>query len=475
MEEQKIVNLIKKCIEHNSETNRVEFKDGRGGLPKTTWQTISSFSQKPGGGVIVFGGIDDKKNRKILLVNLENIAELQEKFSNMNASMSFTIRPDYHIIEYENKTILAVVIPECPEQFKPCFYKPVGLPNGAYVRDGNTDRRMTEEEVRHLIALSKKLKIDRLQAKDAKLENLSNKKISSFLLKSGERTDRADASNLPVFTVLKNLGIADSFNGVEAPTIGGFLLFAKDNNPQQLPAFSRYVIRCVRYKGFTVSGDIIDKSDIEGTLDYQIDEMQKFVLRNIKKSAHISGTKRLERYEYPEKAIRELLANAVVHRDYQITETYTQVNIFDDRIEIFNPGCLPPGVTIENIKDAQVSRNEVIAGILKDMGHLEEYGRGIDIVFDKMSEWNLMSPIFKNTANSFKVILPGKELSKLNERQIKIWDFLIDNKKITAKDCEKILGDVPRVTINRDLQKMEDMNLIHSVGKSISTYYQMNF
>lgn len=475
MEEQQILKLIEKAVKYNSETDQIEFKDGRGGFPKNTWKTISSFSQKPGGGIIIFGVDDDKSSKKITLVGLNNIAEIQEKFSNMNANMSFTIRPEYHILNYDNKNLLAIVVPECPEQFKPCFYRSVGLPNGAYIRDGNTDRRMTEEEVRHLIALSKKLKTDKLEAEGIGLEDLDKNKIIDLLVKSGGKTDRADANHSPTFEVLKNLGVADDFKRVQASTIGGFLIFAKNNNPQLFKAFSRYIIRCIRYKGISVSSDIIDKADIGGTLDYQIDEMHKFVLRNIKKSAYVQGTKRFERYEYPEKAIREIVANAVIHRDYQITETYTQVNIFEDRIEVFNPGCLPPGVTIDNIKDAQVSRNEVIAALLKDMGYLEEYGRGIDIVFDKMIKWDLMKPIFKNTANSFKVILLGQELSKLNERQIKIWDYLIENKTITAKQCEELLEGIPRPTINRDLKIMQQMNLIHPIGESVSTYYQLNF
>ena len=476
MEENQIIKLIELAMDYSSESSQVEFKDGRGGFPKETWKTISAFSQKPGGGIVVFGCVDDKVNKKFILVNLDNSAYIQEKFSDMiNANMSFTIRPEYHMLSLDNMKLLAVVIPECPEQFKPCYYRPSGLPNGAYIRDGNTDRKMTEEEVRNLIAISKRLKVDKFKAEGSTIEDLDRKKITTFLKKSGERTNRIDADHSPYFEILNNLGVADKFKEVEMPTLGGFLIFAKDNNPQRLTFFSRYFIRCVRYKGLTVSSDIIDKADIGGTLDYQIDEMQKFILRNIKKSARVIGTKRIEEYEYPEKAIRELVANAVIHRDYQITETYTQINIFEDRIEIFNPGCLPPGITIENIKDSQFSRNEVIAAILKDMGYLEEYGRGINIVFDKMAEWNLPKPIFKNTANSFRVILPGEKLSKLNERQIKIWDYLIDNKTITAKQCGQFLMDTPRPTINRDLKIMQQANLIHQVGGSVSTYYELNF
>jgi len=198
-------------------------------------------------------------------------------------------------------------------------------------------------------------------------------------------------------------------------------------------------------------------------------------LRNIRRSAKIVGTKRVERYEYPEKAIREIVANAVIHRDYRITETYVQVNVFEDRIEVFNPGCLPPGVTVDNIRDAQVSRNEIIAARLKDLDYLEEYGRGIDIVFSEMEQWGLLPPLFKNTTNSFRVILPGEKLSKLNERQLRIWDALVEQKRITAGACEKLFPDVSRATINNDLSKMQELKLIRSGGASYRTHYEPNF
>ncbi|OGZ27485.1 MAG: hypothetical protein A2365_03370 [Candidatus Nealsonbacteria bacterium RIFOXYB1_FULL_40_15] len=475
MDKQEIQKLIEEAIKHKAETDSVEFKDARGGLPKSTWKSISAFSHRPGGGIIVFGISEDKEKHEIKIMGTDMLDNLQEKIGDLvNNEMSFIIRPNYHILEIESKTILAVFIPECPDQFKPCYYKPAGMPNGAYIRDGNTDRKMTDDEMRSLIDNSKKFKFDITIAEETSLEDLSKDKILELLIKSGERTKRRSSIEEINFELLKNLGIADSFGNSQKPTLAGFLIFAKEK-PQNRQQFSRYIIRCVKYQGSNVATDIIDSMDINGTLDDQIDDMQKFVLRNIRKSAEIVGTKRIERYEYPEKAIREVVANAVIHRDYKITETYTQINIFADRIEVFNPGCLPPGVTIENIKDAQVSRNEIIAARLKELDYLEEYGRGIDIVFNEMQKWNLLPPIFKNTSNSFKVILLGQKLSKLNERQIKIWEYLVEKKTITAKKCEEIVSDTPRQTINYDLSKMQKMGLLHSVGESKSTYYEANF
>jgi len=474
MEESEIKQLIKKGVDHNTEMSLIEFKDARGGLPKKIWKTVSSFSQRPGGGVIVFGINDNKDNKSIKVIGLSNIATIQENLGDLMKNMSFTIRPEYHIIEFQKKSLLVVFIPECPDEFKPCYYEPAGLPNGAYIRSGNTDRRATKEEIRRLMANSKRLKFDRTKAEGVNIDDLDFNKIEKLLIDSGERTDRKGIDHGVDYKILNNLGIADEFNNIKIPTLGGFLIFAK-KNPQGYLNFSRYIIRCVKYKRVNSASDIIDRADINGTLDYQIDEMQKFILRNIKMSSKIVDTKRVDRYEYPAMAIREIIANAVIHRDYKITETYTQVNIFSDRLEIYSPGCLPPGVTVDNIKDAQVSRNEIIAARLKDLNYLEEYGRGIDIVFEKMTEWNLMRPIFKNSANSFKVILLGEELSKLNERQIKIWDYLQEENKITAKKCEGILKGIPRPTINYDLKKMQKKGLIRPKGESVGRYYEAIF
>jgi len=191
MDKQEIQKLIEEAIKHKAETDSVEFKDARGGLPKSTWKSISAFSHRPGGGIIVFGISEDKEKHEIKIMGTDMLDNLQEKIGDLvNNEMSFIIRPNYHILEIESKTILAVFIPECPDQFKPCYYKPAGMPNGAYIRDGNTDRKMTDDEMRSLIDNSKKFKFDITIAEETSLEDLSKDKILELLIKSGERTKR---------------------------------------------------------------------------------------------------------------------------------------------------------------------------------------------------------------------------------------------------------------------------------------------
>lgn len=471
----KILSLINFAINNRTESTDIEFKDARGGIPGDLWRTISSFSHNPKGGMIVFGVNENRNTGIVDIVGGLDLALLQEKIvSYLREEMINHGEYDLKIVEYENKSLLVLIIEPTTDERKPCYKKQLGLPNGACVRQGNTDRVITDEEMKTFIRNSAVYKFDKTQAKGTSIEQLSQKKIEDFLKRSAVRVSRLTVNNSATVDIMRNLGIVDDFNGKIYPTVAGFLIFSKDI-PQIEKMFSRYVIRCVRYQGVSVTSQIIDKSDIDGTLDQQIELMHKFILRNISLKATISGTKRVEQYEYPDDAIRELIANAIIHRDYMITETYTQINIFSNRIEISNPGNLPPGVTIENIKEAQFSRNEIIAATLKDMDYLEEYGRGIDIVFSRMHESDLLEPIFKNTSNRFTVILLGEVFKKLNDRQIRIWYMLQDKKQITAKICRDVFPEVSRATINNDLAQLVDMNLIVPKGSASNTYYEPQY
>lgn len=474
MNQEQIQKEIEKALQINSETDLLEFKKATGGFPKKeVRKTLSAFGNT-NGGVIIFG-VEEKEDGALSVVGIQDVADLQERMTNVSVEdMNVVLRLEYHLQKIIGKTILAIYVPKCENRLKPYYIKEIGLPHGAFVRDGNTDRRMTEDEMKNYVRNAQGDDFDGKCAEKLDIGDLSSEKIDNFLQKSAQKIGRDFNINESHEDVLQNIGVLGKCDDQLRPTIAGYLIFAK-GNPQNKFEFERYIIRCIRFKGSGVHTDILDKADIFGTLDEQIDAMQSFVLRNIRKSAEIVGTKRVEKYEYPEKAIREILANAVIHRDYRIIETYTQVNVFEDRIEVFNPGNLPPGVTVENIKTAQVSRNKIIAGRLNELDYLEEYGRGIDIVFNKMSEWGLLSPIFKNTSNSFRVILPGKKLSELNERQLKIWEYLMDNKIMNRKHIEGLLAGVPSETIKYDLRKMKDMGLINQRGESINTFYESTF
>jgi ATP-dependent DNA helicase RecG len=468
---EEIKSLIDKAFKINSEIDELEFKEASGGMPKSIWEPISAFSHKPNGGVIVFGIKEDRQTREFSIINDLDIASLQESLTSYLRET--IINPGKHqmqIIDYKQKKLLALTIDETPNEKKPCYKESKGVPNGARIRDGNTNRQMTDEEMRAFIRNNSDFSYDKTEAKGTSLNLLSQDKIVAFLKESASRIGRVNPEKDEYLEILKNISIVDTFKDRLKPTIGGFLIFS-EMEPQLKKGFSRYQIRCVHYEGVSVTSDIIDKADINGTLDQQIEDINKFILKNIPQRAQIVGTKRIEKYEYPEDAIRELVANAIIHRNYVITETYTQVNIFSNRIEITNPGCLPPGITVNNIKDAQFSRNEVIASILKDLKYLEEYGRGINIVMSRMREYDLPDPIFKNESNKFTVILLGSFFKDLNDRQVKLWSRLQEQQRIDINECQQLFPNVSKQTIHRDLKELINLNLIEKRGASYKTYY----
>ena len=466
---------ISKAIKRNSESDKLEFKDARGGFPKNIWRAITAFSNSPHGGYILFGIEEDRQKNTIKIVGVNNMAYLQER------TADFIINKIKHIgqhnlypFEYDNKQLLYLKISETQKEKKPCYYNELGLPRGACIRIGNTNRVITDEELRAFLRYSPSYKYDLELISNTTLEMLNEQKIKHFLEESAKRTNRKLLTKFPQYKVLNNLGIVQKRNDKLIPTVGGFLIFSM-KKPQSLHAFSRLIIRCIRYAGNNSASDIIDKQDVDGTLDEQIEQVIKFILRNIARKASIEGTKRKEYFEYPKEALREIVVNAIIHRDYQLTGTYTQVNIFSDRIEISNPGTLPPGITIDNLRDAQFSRNEIIARIMADMNYMEEYGRGIDIVYFHMLRRDLVEPLFKNKANAFKVTLLGERYKDLNTRQIKFWYLLQDRGKLTALDAHSYFEDVSRATINSDLKQMVDKQMISRKGSSNNTHYISNY
>lgn len=468
-----------------TETTDVEFKDGRGGsIPNDFWRPVTAFSHNPDGGVIFFG-ISEKEGR---ITGGLNLAILQEQVASYFAEALINVAPpELHIIrpKIDGQTvvdILAVIVKPIPDEKKPCYSKAEGLSRGACIRVGTSNRVMSEDEIKRLIRATGPFRFDKTEVSGVTRKSLSTDKIVAFLQQSAERANRP-AKIVPsnvTSELLTNVGIlVEKKNPTDieeyAPTVAGYLIFSTDN-PMQKAEFSRYEIRCVRYKGSDPTSLIIDKADITGTLDEQIDQTLTFILRNIPLQATIKGAKRIDEYAYPQDAIREVVANAVIHRDYQMNETYTNVSIFDNRIEVTNPGSLPPGITIKNIKTSQFSRNGTMAQILRDLKYMEEFGRGIDLIYSGMRGMDLLEPIFRNTANSFQVVLLGPSFKGMNRRQMQLWKDLqqedTEVERVTAAQYAKHF-DISRGAANLDLATLVKSGLIKKTSEGTQVFYEL--
>ncbi|MGC9070504.1 MAG: ATP-binding protein [Elusimicrobiales bacterium] len=182
--------------------------------------------------------------------------------------------------------------------------------------------------------------------------------------------------------------------------------------------------------------------------------------------------------EYPPKAVREALVNAICHRDYRLTSK-VQIRIFDDRIEFWNPGRLPEGWTVEKLKQKHESRpfNPLIAKAFFWIKYIEEVGTGTNKIIEWCKEWGLPEPDFEFTGTSMVVTLRKSKLTEeylsslnLTDQELTIIKHIISNKKITSGEVQKMFN-VTRDTSNRYLNRLIDLGLLERRGKGRFIYY----
>lgn len=180
---------------------------------------------------------------------------------------------------------------------------------------------------------------------------------------------------------------------------------------------------------------------------------------------------REEKFEYPPDAIREAITNAVVHRDYE-SPSKVQVRVFDDYIEIWNPGKLPRGWTIEKLKQEHESipGNPLLFKQLFWVKYVEDVGGGITDMINDCKEWGIPEPEFEDTGTSIiitfkKSVLTEEALEKLglSERQKNAVEYIKEKKRITNKEYQDI-NSVSRQTASRELSDLTQKGILRQVG-----------
>ncbi|HSB67465.1 MAG TPA: ATP-binding protein, partial [Anaerolineales bacterium] len=240
-----------------------------------------------------------------------------------------------------------------------------------------------------------------------------------------------------------------------------------------------------RFPGVALSGRYI-KREISGNLPDQLRQAEEFFRTNLKSVVRLVGLQHEEVLEYPFEAVRELLVNAVAHRDYNQQGDNIHLNIFANRLEISSPGTLPGPVTLKNLLEARFARNAIISQILSDLGFVERLGYGLDRVVDVSRNAGLLPPQFEEVAGTFRVTLyagqtdlsAGKmaDLSRyvalgLNPRQQLALAQLATKQRISSHDYQVLCPDVHAETLRRDLADLVSRGIIIKVGDKKATYY----
>ena len=236
-------------------------------------------------------------------------------------------------------------------------------------------------------------------------------------------------ANFPTEKIMKLQGFTDN----NKPTLAGIMMFAE--YPQAF--FPQLCITAVSVPGYEIddpgeySQRFDDNERIEGTIPQMLDGALSFIKRNIRVRTIVNPMtgKREDMTEYPIIALREILLNALIHRDYSIHTELTPITIriFTDRIEIENPGGLYGRITIDDLgKSIADTRNPFIAKAMEITGEAENRFSGIPIIRRSMREHKLPPPVFQNYRGVFKVTLYNhmpEEEQPMNSFEEQILDY----------------------------------------------------
>lgn len=356
-------------------------------------KTIAAFANAEGGEMIF--GIDDKE-RCAIGIDESELPLLMDKLANsIYSAIEPKIIPDIYVQRIDGKSVIIVRIAH--GQQPPYYIKSLGILDGTYIRAAGTTRLAASYQIQELILSSKNIGFDKIRLD----RELSDEELNGFCahleshakkLQGMDKVRKLSISNLIAFSLVKEE------DGRYFATNGYQLLEGKPG------LYPNAETQCALFKG-KEAGIFIDRKDISGAIDEQVEEAVAFVLQHISLWSRTEGLTRKDFYELPISSIREVITNAICHRSY-LAEGKIQIAIYDDRITVTSPGSLPRGLTIDMLKEGRsMAPNTAIAKAFWYMGLIEEWGLGVPRIIKESREYGLKEPLFEDLDGRFRVTI----------------------------------------------------------------------
>ena len=267
--------------------------------------------------------------------------------------------------------------------------RPVQCREGFFWRQGASTQKLSRDEIRDFFRSEGAIRFDlALCPKFRYPEDFDRKKFDAWI-KQSRITSKGRVDD-----ILVNIEVAERAGRRLIFRNTGVLFFAKNVSH----FFPQAYVTCLLAKG-TDKVNILDRKDFTGGLVSDIEESLRFIERNTRTGYSIEKLRREDVPEYPMRALREAITNAVMHRDYFEAGANVFVEIYDDRIEISNPGGLPKGLSREELGTRSVRRNPLIADLLHRIGLVEKAGTGIRRMIEDTKKHKCPEPKF--TVNGF--------------------------------------------------------------------------
>ena len=428
---------------------------------KTSWHDdylkwICGFANAGGG--ILYIGKDDNGSA----VGISGYGKLMEELPNKIRDV-LGVMTEVNLRQENGRHCIEIIIPP--------YSVPISFRGRYYYRSGSTKQELIGNALNEfLLKKSGKTWDDVIEPKAA-ITDINEKSVARFL-KASERAGRLpEDENLPLPEVLEKLRLSENGQLKRAAII----LFGK--NPGKF--YANMTVKIGRF-GKTEDDLKFEESE-EGNIIHCLQEVpsqlnRKFFIKPI----DFEGLQRIEKGEYPVAALREMLLNALVHRNYMGSNI--QIRMYDDRFCIWNEGFLPEGLSLEALKRQHPSRprNPIIADVCFKGGYIDAWGRGILKMINACKDAGLPEPEIKEQDGGLLVTLfkdryTEEQLSKvgLNERQIKAVQLIKERGHISLMDIQMVYRGITRKTLYRDLQSLVEKGVLKVQGDRKGRKYSL--
>jgi ATP-dependent DNA helicase RecG len=422
------------------------------------------------GGVIILGVRDDKT-----IVGEELTNDLKGRINSLGRNCSPPIQTKIRQV----KNLVVIDVPQGDE-------KPYGCGAGYFRRLDGTTQKMSNHELRIMFREHELISFEEMIHREVAWQDISRNKIKIFLKEADIRIKKIVAHD-----ILTSFNVAHN----DKITNAGVLFFAE--NPRKFILQAQMTM--IAFKGKDRI-HIFDRQDIQDDLLTQFNGAVFFLKKHLNRRSEIKGVNREDIYEIPIEALREAIANAIIHRDYGMRGTSLMVEVYDDRVEIVNPGGLPAGLEKKDFGKISVRRNERIADLFFRMDKVELAGTGIRRMREAMITAGLPPPRIRQTTFfniSFKRpplqdaadAISLKESAKrrgvggvekgvekgvenLSANEKKIYTLIEKNPSISKGSMAK-KGNLTKKTVEYNLEKLKARGFIKRIGPARGGHWKV--
>lgn len=406
-------------------------------------RSLTAFANTAGGTILV--GVEDGTR---YVVGVPKPLELEERAANLiSDTVSPRLVPEIELLCYRDTHVLAVVVHPSPS--RPHYLGQIE--SGTFVRVGSTNRLADASLIEEMRRFARGESFDERPLPDVDSEALDFRAASESFAEFRKLNEND----------LEILGLCTTHQRRKVATVGGVLLYGRD----RLARFPDAWIQAVRFDGLD-KARIADQAHLTMPLPDAIPAAIAFVDRHTARGTEIGPVRHRTRRTLPPVAVREAIINAVTHADYSQRGAPIRIAVFDDRLEVENPGLLPFGLTLEDLpRGVSKLRNRVIGRVFHELALVEHWGSGAQRMIAACQQTGLPLPIWEEIGNRLRVTMSMQPVGSpvVDAVDQAILEVLNDGDRKT-QEIAKAIGRSTRATRTR-LARLVNQGLVAVIGK----------